>query len=324
MTVTGSPLGSTTKPIGLLVTIDREEAVHAWTRQDDGLHPLPDLGYGPALVVVTLAADGKSVLFSCAELEDDDGRPQGDRVRHLGAFRWSFAQHRADPVGFPVMASTEQAAVLVTDPQGGRLARLLTWRDAPPGAPLSMDDWKSSVQVIGASGQVRELVSWRGQASGMDGDNQRFQWSPRGDLLAVEWTATPGAIETALIDSASGAVVAQIPASIVGSASFSPDGSRLLVSQDAVAHLYNLETGGMTPIPLVPGRQGYQESRSGTPRLLGFADDDHLLLVTQRGKTITLARGRIDGNELQPLLRWTGGDDMYVTICRPTPAFWMF
>jgi dipeptidyl aminopeptidase/acylaminoacyl peptidase len=126
---------------------------------------------------------------------------------------------------------------------------------------------------------------------------QSLQWSPDGTRIALAVTLfgsredLPIFRPTLLIlDVATGREIFRFEGvHVVGSASWSPDGNRILVADsDDVVRILDLTTQELSPVPFLPGPRKEAWER-GAQRTLGFAAADRLLVATQRGKTMTIS-----------------------------------
>ena len=155
-------------------------------------------------------------------------------------------------------------------------------------------------------------------------DGTRVQWSPNGTTIALglfQYSTLPGQPQIILVDISTGATVEPVNGYITGSASFSPDSNRLLVSSEDGVFTYNLTSGQSVPIPFIPP---LEEPRPGVPRLLGFVGDERLLVCVQRGMTLTLSTLDIGrpGHDIRPIVRWTGAAHMYPVIANMPLGYW--
>jgi hypothetical protein len=160
-----------------------------------------------------------------------------------------------------------------------------------------------------------------------EADDIPLQWSPDGSIIAIAiyvYTDSPRAIDNQyhlhLIQASTGNHIADlIDLQLVGSASFSPDGRRLLVSGEQGVSVYDIYTESLEHLAAIP-KPG--EPRPGTLRILGLVDDERLLTAVQRGRTMTIGTTTYDGTDQHPLIRWTGELDMYPVVASMPSGFW--
>lgn len=161
-----------------------------------------------------------------------------------------------------------------------------------------------------------------------DVDDLPVQWSPDGTKIAVSIALWLGEergshCRVLILDSDTGAQIDHVDdVTLSGSASWSMDSRRLLtMDQMGVLWTYDLDDQRRHTVPVLPGaRPDYWVS--GSPRLLGFADDDHLLLAAQRKGTMTISTLHQDTGDTQTLVRWTGGLYMYPATTQMPPGYW--
>ena len=121
-------------------------------------------------------------------------------------------------------------------PDGEHILVAQSWVETPPGQRTAFGDVRVTVSLVGFSGTpAQELFTLVGGV-GTYTDNLEIQWSPDGTQIALGASAWMG-LENPLnysilvLDATTGQEVTRIEgAGLAGSASWSPDGTRLLFS----------------------------------------------------------------------------------------------
>ena len=249
----------------------------------------------------------------------------------LGPDGWSLVAEptwpRA-PGGGPVHSSSERSLLYVE--LRSMSARRLEWTPRP-GEPFSIDYCASPdgtrvavAEVSGVegvrgpfpvtlllaptdAGEPRELLVL--PPSGLLGrsDAMYLQWSPDGRMLALShWEMDAFGPTTVVVEVATGEVLCRATSTtLMGSLSFSHDGTRLLVGASGLCpHILDVATGEKVPIAWLPNEQLDPGPRL---RACGFLGDEHLLTTRQRTGTVTVSAVHLDSGEETPLLRWAGG-----------------
>lgn len=201
-----------------------------------------------------------------------------------------------------------------------------------PGQPPPLLSSRLTLSLAGFAGMPpREVCTVTGYASD-DADDLAAQWSPDGSKIAVstglyhqaEREGEVGARSRLMIlDARTGAQVGHLDdVRLAGSASWSPDSSRLLVSDPMrVLWTYDLDAERRVVLPVLQGaRPGSWVN--GSQRLLGFADDQRLLVAVQRRGTMTISAVHLRTGDTEGLIRWTGGLDMYPVLAQMPPGYW--
>jgi hypothetical protein len=153
------------------------------------------------------------------------------------------------------------------------------------------------------------------------------QWSPDGTrvALSVALAEEPSerAFPTLILDADTGRELSRIDQAFLdGSLSWDPDGSRLCVREMTnVTRIHDLTTGHRSAIALLPGHRPPSEGR-GVRRMIGFADDDRVLLCSQTGKAMSVFAVHPDSDDPEPVLRWSSSPLMYPTLARMPAGFW--
>ena len=159
-------------------------------------------------------------------------------------------------------------------------------------------------------------------------DDRPIQWAPDGSLIAVSlMSKAPGVPTTLILDPTTGDIRHTIEgAQLLGSLAWHRYGDRLLLDRQGRIVEHRLSHGEERPLPPLPGA-GSSTRRptppgSGSHRVLGYADEEHLLSVTHRGSVMTLCSISPTSAEVQPLARWAGSTDMYPYMTAMPPEFW--
>lgn len=181
------------------------------------------------------------------------------------------------------------------------VAEVLTRQGVRDPGPLTL------LVVPTGGGEARELLTL--PPSGFLGrsDDTFLQWSPDGRMVALTFREN-GAFgpTTVVVEVSTGDVVCRATSTrLMGSLSFSDDGTRVLVGTSAMyPHVLDVGTGARTPVAWLP-----DSKPDPGPRLTacGFVGGDHLLATRQRTGTVTVSAVHLDRGEETPLLRWAGG-----------------
>lgn len=250
----------------------------------------------------------------------------------LGSDGWSLVAHSRllrTPGGVPVHSSSD--GLLAVDLRA-MSARRLEWTPRPDSPfPIHYALSPHGTQVAVAetfgtkgvrepgpttlllaptgAGEPRELLVL--PPSGLVGgsDDMSLQWSPDGDKVALSyWEPDASGPATVVVEVATGHVLCRATGTrLMGSLSFSDDGTRLLVGDNGLyPHILDVATGGILPVAWLPNEQLDPGPRL---RACGFLGDAHLLTTRQRTGTVTVSAVHLESGEETPLLRWAGGRD---------------
>ena len=215
--------------------------------------------------------------------------------------------------------------------EGSRVAVLQT-ANTPSGPDRPVDYFQLVTQVWvvhGDGSPAKHLTTLWGASPFGEGDDYEVQWSPQGATFATSlaiWhgPATGFRTTVVLFDADRGQETGRLEGmSLAGSASWSPDGSRLLVTTQECQRVCSVDvvSGQLHPVAALPAPRPLLE-RPGSPRIVGHADDDELLVLLRRGNTMTLHRTDGDGNDIGALMRWTGSEYTGPNVCRMPPGYW--
>lgn len=156
-------------------------------------------------------------------------------------------------------------------------------------------------------------------------DSSYVQWSPDGRLIAVSMhfrmREREARTEITVLDPSTGEIAARLEgATLAGSASWGPWSDRLVVEGDGdEAWVHHLD-GKREPITVLPPYGG----RDLRPiRVLGMADNEHLLTLRIYGADGILMRTSLRDGSHEQLLRWEGQKHMYPVLAQMPPETWM-
>ena len=320
------------EPVPVLVWIPPAPDPLACLPEQRQLRALPDLQRGPAMARVRLCRGGSAVLFERAVSLDDPTSSYLKRRRSVSVCTRDLATGTVVRSGHGPPAGFADYPLADVTADGSRFALLQTANGAPAGgAPAAPGLLQTQVWVAGDDGSTaRQLTTIWGSSPFGEGDDHQVQWAPYGASFAVSLSIWHGPgigarSAVVLFDADTGQETARLEGmSLAGSASWSPDGTRLVVETQAGHQISTVEvaSGRLQAVSALPAPRPQLE-RPNQPRVLGYADDDQLLVVVRRGRTMTLHRTDANGEDAGALLRWTGRDeDMYPSICRMPPGYW--
>jgi hypothetical protein len=329
-TLVQEPLGPQPGPVPLLTNWDTWLPVYAWVPGASQFQPLPGLDGTTVEASTTLNAGGTAALFTRATFHDphDESVPLTHRKRNLGVYRLTFATGVIDRVDFEPRLGWLNGLHSAGSSERLGVAILETWFDTPPERKATKDDARLTLSLSGVTGAPpRELLTLPGSTP-QAADALVVEWSPDATKIAfgmISADVPPGTSPYVLIivDAVSGREVSRIGGmTIAGSASWSPDGTRLLVrDMKSIVWIHDLSTDQNHPIPYLPGPRP-DSAKKGVPRLLGFADNHRIMVAVQRGRTMTVSSADPDTGEGHALIRWTGGDYMYPVLASMPPGYW--
>lgn len=308
-----------------------ERSTHVLARTDGTtrLHPLPGaqrLNTSSAREV--LAGQGRVMLFERVDRLEDESLPWLQRRTSAGLFRMDLSNLTVDRAGYEPRPGFQTSLAFAGSPDGQRAVVAEAWAEAPPGVQPSYTHLRITMTLVGFDGgPARELLTFAGGLSG-DGWDQSLQWSPDGSLIAfTAYSIGTYKLTVTILDTRDGQEAYRLDDTrLVGSTSWSPDSTRLLVGgADDVPAIHDISSGERTPLIFHPGPRPDSSVR-GVPRMFGFADDHRLLVGTQRGTTVTVSAVPPDVPERERLLRWTGGEHneyVYPTFAQLPAGSWV-
>jgi hypothetical protein len=282
-----------------------DRIAHALTRLDGRLtlSPMPAERIGNAQPnSEALGPDGWSLVVQPTWPRTAGGAPAGGAgvirvdLRAMSAHRLAWTPRPGGPFGpfsIAYAPSPDGAQVAVAEMSATEVVR--------ESGPVTL------LAVPTEGGAPRELLVLPPSAVLGGWEDRHLQWSPDGRMLALSYREN-GAFgpTTAVVDVATGEVVCRAAGTaLMGSVSFSDDGTRLLVGDDAwYMHILDVATGEQVPIAWLP-----DSKPDPGPRLTacGFIGNEHLLTTRQRTGTVTVSAVHLDTGDETPLLRWVGG-----------------
>lgn len=329
------------EPVAALMSADGR--TWAWVPESGRIRPVPDLGdlkghNGTPFV----EPGGRYLLLESEGLQPDDGTPMLERRFSKGIYRLDLADLSARRLPFEPRAGWEWRNALATSPDGQQVVIAEEWRPdeyysvarrfgsdeflARARALTPIPAWVT-VHRVDLRTSTSEVLLQRQEWLRSGSEDSPVQWSPDGSLIALSLTtSTPGVAQTLLIDASTGAVVRTIEdARLAGSLGWSPSGARLLLDRHQIVE-YDIASGEDHPLPPLPGA-GSSTRRpeppgNGRHRVLGYADEEHLLSVTHRRTVMMLNRVGIVDGAVKPLARWAGTEDIYPRLTAMPPGFW--
>ena len=277
-----------------------------------------------------LAVGGRALVFAREIHDEDESIEFLHRRRCLGIYRYSFETGTIDRADYDLVHPRwESGLAFAGSPDGERVAIVEGWQPGAPGFE-NLGAVRLTLLVTGFTpGTRRVLLELNAGGSG-SADDVSLQWSPDGTRIALAVTLfgsredLPIFRPTLLIlDVATGREIFRFEGvHVVGSASWSPDGNRILVADsDDVVRILDLTTQELSPVPFLPGPRKDVWER-GAQRTLGFAAADRLLVATQRGKTMTISTVATATGAAEPLIRWTGAEFMYPVLAQMPAGYW--
>jgi len=170
----------------------------------------------------------------------------------------------------------------------------------------------------------RELAVLAG-SSGDDPENPGLSWSPDGRRVCAKLATLSGKtapLSTVIVDAMTGDVVRVLDGDLaIGSLSWSPDSTRIVVSRFGRLRIVDVATGEARTIPGLPEVRPLAPG-AGAHRMLGFLDDEHLLTATDRRGTLMIWRTHLETGPLEPLVRVTGTAGLYPRLARMPVGYW--
>lgn len=267
--------------------------------------PLPAPAEPWAGVLSILAARGWTVLF---QRWAATARATGSR-RDPNIYRADLVTGAVEQLNVHPTVDEADLCVFGASPDGTKVAVMARHLD-----PLGRVDrwgapWATVDIWIVEGGNARRMVSIRGAWPQNDHAFLPIQWSPDGKRLAVSMFEEGSfSCWVHVYDAGTGELLHRWPkAELVGSASWSPDGTRVVVNVPLLGtHVLSLATGEKTP---VPGAPIPDEPRGGRALPAGFFDDEHLVVYAERGSgsghsAVTLSLLPVAGTERMPFLRF--------------------
>lgn len=256
----------------------------AWD-PDKGLLKVPDLAH----------EEPAHVHFPAETLS-----PDGTRVRYL---RYPGPAPTSPPPGFVHYDLASGAAELAEGPatwtfEAGREgARLYAYPPRPDADEVMVARYDVAATH---GGPVRTLPIRDPLTSNHDGAAAQF--SPDGTrLLTSQLRIGEHGSYVAVTDLRTGQHRVYEDVEIVGSVSWSPDGTRCLVGRSSACFVLDLESGDTTPIPVWP--IGSQRGPGvGPVRPLAWLGPEGFLVVQRHGRRIQLAYQPLDGSDRYPVL----------------------
>ena len=297
---------------------------YAYQREDRAFRPLPGVLSGQVHSWNVLSPGGTHLVF-----EDFEPRPRP--VDPWGEFP-STGPHVLDlmtgaihPLSAPGLEGRRTRLEFGVAPDG-RVAVAENVMYAPEGRAVTSRDGVLAVSVSGPhASSAREI--FRHQA-GLLGNalDRPVQWSPDGSRLAVSITDLAGdpmrpiPSRVLLLEPTTGDVVQTLDdVNTAGSASWTPDGTRLLVTdRDGYYRLADTETGALAPTSL-PGPRPLGRRRWD---VVGTAGNDALLIYRQSGSTGRLSSRRLTDGHEREIAAWRGEIDMYLTAAQMPDGYW--
>lgn len=192
--------------------------------------------------------------------------------------------------------------------------------------PQPSDHWFRLILADLTGTAAREVAQVQGSPYETD-DTIAVQWSPDGTSIAASLVRFSEdrypTLQVALVTAGGDPPLRMVHGyALSGSRSWSEDGERLLV-EDMERNLWllQLSTGAVVPVPLVRDTAKHVTS-NGWPRVIGFADEDHLLVARRRGKTMVLSRYALTTGDDTPVLRWTAPEASYPVLPPGSTDFW--
>jgi hypothetical protein len=314
--VVQTPLPLQCEPVPLLTLVEESYPTYAWSTTSAQLMPVPAKAR-VALSKYVLGGGGRTLFYVQAVPKETGGssRRWGVEVERI-----TFETGRIDRADFTDAGPSHQVIDLGGSPEGDQFA-LIEALSPDPADPAKA---RAKIWLAGFGGSPpRELLTIPGISGGGD---LPVQWCPDGSgLLAVSvWLppASPrefGRAQILLFDTQSGSQLGHIKGTLIGSASFSPDGSRLLVRNDDGVLVQDLLTGESQPLDLLASPH-HRKIRNAC--ILGFASNTQLLIATHRGNSITLSAVNLDGSDQEPILSWNPGPDIYPIVASMPEDFW--
>lgn len=315
------PLGPYDGRVPLVASVDTPAPPWAWLPDESTLRPLTsDARWGnfPG----TLTDGGRHYVFAGSDRPGDDtpGPLAGNRV-YVRSFATAEV-HRVDFTSRPGACGVLRPAAA---PDGTGIAIAELWIDETETNPY--DTSRTSLWIGStAEGTGREVLTLHGVPFHASDDGTPLQWSPDGSLIALSTSGSPGRYSggiVTIVDAATGAVVRRCEGcALAGSVSWSPDGTRLLVTDatNAISDLY-VRTGLVAPTACWPERLEL-DGDADEARPLGYADDTHLLLAHHRGRHLTISVADPTNGTLHPRLKLGPARHIYPVVARMPDGFW--
>jgi hypothetical protein len=299
--------------VRLLVTRDRPFNNAGWGYRTRELRPLPDLRRASVQSRDVLTQSGEGLIFTA----ETPGRVDSLQVRLL-----VFATGEVTAATLELPCSVRSEISYTLSPSMDQMVVAHGYSMASSASSPSYESARVELVIGTVGGQNRASVPM-GTFSGVlfgEADDVTVQWAPSRSWVACAiavWRGGEVGFQpvVSIFDVASARAVQTWEAlSLVGSASWNPDGTTLLVRDypSGAVSILNVETGAKTRVPEVSGDASTTTRRGLRP--LGFADSDRLLIAKQRGSTMTLSALRWLHRSVEPIVRFSGGADMYPII----------
>lgn len=312
--------------VALLLRLNLDaRSEYGWGRAGDSFRLLTSVVSGQPRSWNVLGHGGTSLAF-----EDFDPRPTPvdpwGEFASIGPHVLDLTDGRARGLQVPPLEGFPARIEFAVGPDGRvAVADNVLW--APEGRTPTGRDGLLSVRIA-TPGTAQSREVFRRQAGLWAAPFDRpLQWSPDGSRIALSITDLSGdpmrpiPTQVLLLDAATGEVGRALEdVTIAGSASWTPDSSRLLVVDgEERVMLADTDTGAL----LHPSRP-LQRGPGGRRRwdVVGAAGNNHLLVFHQRGRTGRLAALDLTDGEEREIVSWRGDLDMYVTAAQMPEGYW--
>lgn len=298
--------------VALIVNMGRPLETLAWGLSTRNLRPLPELKRATVQAREVLASSGEAFIAALEAEASDQAL--------IAVVSFESGEVLTTPVALPVQVGHKLSCAL-----SPRLDQVVVAHSyALPRTEHEEVGYESArVDLVLATAvgpaPVTKLATFNGFLY-EEADDVPVQWSPAQQQVACSvavWRGTRTGFQPVLsiFDVVSSQVIATWDGlSLVGSASWRPDGNALLVREfpRSPVFIMDVKTGHRTLITGVSGTANV--SSRGLPRPLGFADAARLLIATQRGQTMTLSALDSGSGQVEALVRFKGGVDMYPVV----------
>ncbi|WP_315093576.1 hypothetical protein [uncultured Cellulomonas sp.] len=312
-------------PVPLLT--DPYQLACGWLPESGRLSPFAvlDDSTGPFLPV--LAPGGTSMVFERARYDGGSADlPLIQRRWILGVYRYDCATGREERASFDAVQGNDASVYYAPSPDGASVAVVQSWWPTwRPGVRPVVSEFRVSLTIAGFSvDPPRTMLELRGALQPI-GESSVVQWSPDGTTVALSiliFTARGTLERAALVVDVSTGAHTQVPAVLLGSVSWDPEGLQLLVvGDDDVPRILDVRSGASRPVPALGSRVAEVNS-SGRPRALGWADEHRLLVAVCRGATTRVCLLDPDEGIVATRVRWTTRPLGSVRLAPMPRGFW--